>query len=92
MVGSVDAYDANSGRNLPVLVGTVQDRGFERRSTQAHKVRSDFASQLIASRDRMPTQRARRRESEGFAVSAYGRSARLDERRVPVGYRLSVSA
>ena len=52
---------------------------------------SDFASQLIAARDRLPVQRARRRAGEGDALLAYDHSARLGERRVPKGYFLTRS-
>lgn len=88
MSGSREEFDANSGRNLPVLVGVSH----ERRQGGHQRVRSDFVSQLIAARDHMPAQRARRRTSEGAAMNAYGHCDRLDERRMPAGYRLSVSA
>jgi hypothetical protein len=79
---------ANSGRNLPVVFGTQT----ERRPFHQARVKSDFASQLIAARDQMPVQRQRRREGEAIVVLAYDRSARLSERRIPQGYRLSVEA
>ena len=82
------ASDANSGRNLPVCLGPQP----QRRRLHAVRVQSDFASQLIAARDRMPVQREKRRASEGVALSVYGSSARLDEKRMPKGFRLSVSA
>lgn len=88
MVELSGAGNAESGRNLPVLIGQVG----ERRQHGQQRVRSDFASQLIAARDHMPVQRARRRVEDDTAAHAYGRTARLGERRVPAGYRLSVSA
>ncbi|MBU1174760.1 MAG: hypothetical protein KKH72_05100 [Alphaproteobacteria bacterium] len=88
MVELRKAYDVNSGRNLPVCVGAAS----ERRPIGGQRVRSDFASQLIAARDRLPVQRARRRAEEGTALGAYAGSDHLDERCLPIGYRLSVSA
>ncbi len=79
---------AISGRNLPVVFGNRQ----ERRPFHRTGVKSDFASHLIAAREQVPTQRARRRASETDVVVAYDRSAKLAERRLPVGYRLSISA
>ncbi len=84
-----DAFSTSSaisGRNLPVYLG---DR-HERRPFRHTGVTSDFASQLIAARDRLPVQRARRRAGEADVVHAYDNSARLTERRMPQGYRLSL--
>ncbi len=78
---------ASSGRNLPVCLGT----GREKRSGRPARVMSDFASQLIAARDRMPVQCSRRRADGDAAAIAYDRTARFDERRLPTGYRLSLS-
>jgi hypothetical protein len=46
-----------------------------------------FVSQLLAARDRMPPQRQRRSATNERAIGAYGRGARLSERRMPLGYR-----
>ena len=46
-----------------------------------------FVSQLIAARDRLSPQRARHSDSPAGAVGAYGRGARMAERRMPHGYR-----
>ena len=78
---------AISARNLPVVLGNRQ----ERRQFHRASVKSDFASQLIAAREQVPAQRARRRASETDVVYAYDRSAKLGERRLPQGYRLSLS-
>ena len=84
--------NANSGRNLPVLFGSQQERRRPQPTRTDTRVSSDFASQLIAARDRLPVQRQKRRASEGDALRVYDHTARLSERRMPVGYRLTVSA
>ncbi|KKB07693.1 hypothetical protein VE26_13530 [Devosia chinhatensis] len=45
-----------------------------------------FVSQLIAARDRLSPQRTRSSDP-GSAAFAYGRGARMAERRMPMGYR-----
>lgn len=50
-----------------------------------------FVSQLIASRDHMPTQRPRRTNSVDNALGAYNRGATIAVRRLPQGYRKSVN-
>lgn len=87
MVEPVATGYANSGRNLPVCFGTPQ----ERRPFHQARIKSDFASQLIAARDQLPVQRQRRRAGEDIVLTAYDRTARFSERRLPLGYRLSVS-
>jgi hypothetical protein len=52
---------------------------------------SGFASQLIAARDQLPIQRLRRRAGGDVAAIAYDGTARFGERRLPSGYRLSLS-
>ena len=51
-----------------------------------------FVSQLIAARAYPPVQRARRIGTAEGAVGAYGKAARLGERRMPQGYRKTVVA
>jgi hypothetical protein len=46
-----------------------------------------FVSQLLAARERMAPQRQRRVATNERAIGAYGSSARLGERRMPIGYR-----
>ena len=87
MVGLSGTSNASSARNLPVVYGQAR----QRRLRRVEGIRSDFASQLIAARDHLPVQRARRRAEDGMAATAYDRTGRLDERRMPMGYRLSVS-
>ena len=45
-----------------------------------------FISQLIAERDRLPTQRLRRRAPVGTAIAAYRDGERRDARRLPHGF------
>ena len=88
MVELSAATNVNLGRNLPVLLGARQ----ERQPFYRARVKSDFASQLIAARDQMPVQREHRRAGEEVVLVAYDRTARLTERRMPQGYRLSITA
>ncbi len=53
---------------------------------------AEFLSQLIAARERMATQRARRQDTPQAAASAYRTGARIAERRMPAGYRKTVVA
>lgn len=68
---------------LPVLAGEAGPRPSLARSAPA----AAFVSQLIAARDRLSPQRARHSDSPAGAVGAYGRGARMAERRMPHGYR-----
>jgi hypothetical protein len=52
----------------------------------------EFVSQLIAARDRLPPQRHRRTTTTEGAVGAYGRSMRMTDRRMPIGYSKTVVA
>ncbi len=51
-----------------------------------------FLSQLIAERNHMATQRARRRAPVDDALRTYDAGGRISERRMPPGYRMSVDA
>lgn len=90
MVEFSAAGRVNPGRNLPVLMTPVHPR-HQGRTDDPSRPDSEFASQLIAARDQLPVQRARRRAGEGNAQLAYDRSARLGERRLPQGYVLARS-
>jgi hypothetical protein len=46
-----------------------------------------FVSQLLASRARLDTQKARRRAPVDTAVDAYANGARISVRRMPQGFR-----
>lgn len=49
-----------------------------------------FISQLLAARAHLPPQRARRIGTAEGAVGAYGQTARLAQRRMPMGYRKTI--
>lgn len=51
-----------------------------------------FVSQLLAARDNMPPQRARRRSTPQGATTAYAEAARVAVKRMPIGYRKTVVA
>ncbi|MBU1304160.1 MAG: hypothetical protein KKF33_01400 [Alphaproteobacteria bacterium] len=51
-----------------------------------------FVSQLLAARDNMPPQRARRRSTPQGAATAYADAARVAVKRMPMGYRKTVVA
>ena len=68
---------------LPLVMGPAAPRPSLARTTPA----AAFVSQLIAARDRLQPQRERNLETNTGAVGAYGRGARIAERRMPLGYR-----
>ncbi|HEX4296696.1 MAG TPA: hypothetical protein VHZ56_01615 [Devosia sp.] len=49
-----------------------------------------FLSQLIAERDHLAPQRARRRAPVGEALRSYAVGGRIAVRRLPPGYRMSI--
>jgi hypothetical protein len=51
---------------------------------------ADFVSQLIAERQHLPPQRARRRAAMGEALAAYDSGAHIADRRIPPGYRKTI--
>lgn len=51
-----------------------------------------FASQLIAEREHLPTQRARRTAPLASAIAAYAQGERRDQRRLPHGFFRSAEA
>jgi hypothetical protein len=51
---------------------------------------ADFISQLIAERQYLPPQRARRRAPVGEALAAYDSGAHIADRRIPPGYRKTI--
>lgn len=55
-------------------------------------VRSDFLSQLIAERNRLPPQRNARRASPATAVDAYRSGRDMAVARMPQGYRTTIIA
>jgi hypothetical protein len=51
-----------------------------------------FVSQLLAARERLPVQRPSHTDSLDAALGAYGRGASIAVRRLPKGYRTSLTA
>jgi hypothetical protein len=74
--------------NLPVAIEVASARP----SLAWSAPTAAFISQLIAARDHMPAQRARRTTSVDRAVGAYHRGASITDRRMPEGYRKTVLA
>ena len=71
---------------LPVPLAAPAPRpSLERSATTAA-----FVSQLLAERNRLAPQRARRRGSVEGALGAYAQSASMGVRRLPQGYRKTV--
>ncbi|ODT80080.1 MAG: hypothetical protein ABS76_18025 [Pelagibacterium sp. SCN 64-44] len=68
---------------LPVAMSAAAPRPSLARSAP----NAAFVSQLLAARDRQAPQRARRAVTPEGAAGAYGRGARMGERRMPMGYR-----
>lgn len=71
---------------LPVLVGPPRPRP----SLASIAADASFVSQLIAERDHLPPQRARRRASTEGAIGAYASGARIAVKRMPTGYRTTI--
>lgn len=67
---------------LPVLAGPVTPR----ETVSRYSLPASFASQLIAARDRMEVQRARRTAPPEIASDAYRRGGRIAVKRMPKGY------
>ena len=71
---------------LPMVITAAPPRpSLERSGTTAA-----FLSQLLAERNRLAPQRARRRGSVDGALGAYAQSASMAVRRLPQGYRKTV--
>lgn len=51
-----------------------------------------FVSQLLAARNQLPPQRSRRRGTSEGAIGAYADGARVAVKRMPMGYRTSITA
>lgn len=84
--------DATSG-GTKSLVGhssTPRDHLRLAHSAQLAAPHADFISQLIAERQHLPPQRARRRAPVGEALAAYDSGAHIADRRIPPGYRKTI--
>nr|WP_295889599.1 hypothetical protein [uncultured Devosia sp.] len=73
---------------LPVLVGTPRPRP----SLLRNPTGAAFVSQLLAERNNLAPQRARRRGNAEGAIGAYAAGAKVAVKRMPVGYRTSIVA
>ena len=73
---------------LPVLVGAPRPRPSLMRNPTA----AAFVSQLLAERNNLAPQRARRRGNAEGAIGAYADGAKVAVKRMPAGYRTSVVA
>jgi hypothetical protein len=68
---------------LPMLIGPPRERPLLTRTSS----NADFVSHLIATRQHLMPQRAKRRVSPASAVDAYVTGAGIAVRRMPAGYR-----
>lgn len=82
---------ANNETNRSGLPMLIEPTG-PRPSLQRNETTAAFISQLLAERNRMAPQRARRRASPEGAVGAYAAGARVAVKRMPMGYRTSIVA
>lgn len=75
--------DDSNGAGLPVPSGAARPR-----PSLAHSApTAAFVSQLIAARQKSGPHPAQRSGTPAGAVGAYGKGARISERRMPLGYR-----
>ena len=81
-----DSETQSSG--LPVAIEPSRERPSLKRSGTA----AAFISQLLAERNNMAPQRARRRSTAEGAIGAYTSGAKVAVKRMPLGYRTSIVA
>ncbi len=74
----------DSGTGWPVR---LERRKQERIKLMRGAPKADFVSQLIAERDELPA----KREAMGAAVGAYTAGSRIAVRRMPAGYRKTIT-
>ena len=80
--------DATSGERTSLVGSGPTPR---ERLRLAHAApHADFVSQLIAERQHLPPQRARRRAGVNEALAAYNSGAHIADRRIPPGYRKTI--
>lgn len=82
---------AKSGTNASGVPMALDEAG-PRPSLARTETMAAFVSQLLAERERLPPQRARRRETAEGAVGAYAKSAKVAVKRMPMGYRTTIVA
>jgi hypothetical protein len=71
-----------------MLIGPARPRPSLLRSPTA----AAFVSQLLAERNNLAPQRARRRGNPEGAIGAYADGARIAVKRMPMGYRTTIIA
>lgn len=79
--------DSGTQPGLPVPLQAARDRPSLARSQTG----AAFVSQLLAARANLPPQRLRRRGSAEGAIGAYAHGATIAVKRMPAGYRKSVT-
>jgi hypothetical protein len=77
--------DSTNASNLPLPAERIAVR------SSAPRVGAAFLSQLIAEREQLPPQRARRRATMATAVGSYDAAATIAQRRIPPGYRKTLA-
>jgi hypothetical protein len=83
-----ETHRAKATQTLPALIEAPRQRP----SLARYRLPASFASQLLAAREHLPTQRAIRRAPVNVAHSAYAKGLTVTVKRLPAGYRLSASA
>lgn len=73
---------------LPMVIEATRPRPSLRRD----QTMASFVSQLLAERNNLAPQRARRRNSAEGAIGAYADGARIAVKRMPIGYRTTILA
>jgi len=73
---------------LPMLIGASRPRPSLLRNPTA----AAFVSQLLAERNNLAPQRARRRGNAEGAIGAYADGAKIAMKRMPMGYRTTIVA
>ena len=76
------------GSQLPMVIEPARARPSLKRSATT----AAFVSQLLAERQNLPPQRARRRGTAEGAIGAYASGAKVAVKRMPLGYRTSITA
>lgn len=77
-----------SAHRLPVSLGTPMPRP----SLAASRPAAAFLAQLLATRENLPDQRKSGRTVGSEASGAYRRTESIDVKRMPMGWRKSLSA
>ena len=82
------ASSETQSAGLPMLIGPPRPRP----SLLRNPTGAAFVSQLLAERNNLAPQRARRRGTSEGAIGAYVDGAKVAVKRMPLGYRTSIVA